>query len=259
MKLNKELIEKTIAEAETIKIKTQKTSMLYWYPKTVKLTDIPQPRTKFVLLDDKAIDARNNEGCTYAMRDNVQKLINKEFNLPVFLRTDLCSGKHSWEKTCYHDGKRDLMSMLLDLTTANLLCDQWFQAFAVREYISMETKFNAFHGNMPIGHERRYYINNGKVMAHTHYWCKEAFDNDFVRPDLPEKWEQTLERLNYEFPTEIRLLTKMSKSIASVLSGFWSVDFCLAKDGRWIFIDAAEGEKSWMPDNLKEKILAQVK
>lgn len=258
MNINKELIEKTIAEAETVKIKTTKTSMLYWYPKTVQLTNILQPRTKFVLLDEKATEARDNEGCTYAMRDKVQKLIDKEFNLPVFLRTDLCSGKHGWEKTCYHDGKRELHRMLIDLTVANLLCDQWFQAFAVREYIPMETGFTAFHGNMPIGHERRYYVNNGKVIAHTPYWCKEAFDNDYVKPALPKDWEQTLYKLNYEFPTDILLLTEMSESIAAVLPGFWSVDFCLAQDGRWFFIDAAEGEKSWMPENLKEKILAQV-
>ena len=35
------------------------------------------------------------------------------------------------------------------------------------------------------------------------------------------------------------------------MKGYWSVDYWKAKDGRWILIDMAEGEKSWHPSKCK--------
>ena len=50
---------------------------------------------------------------------------------------------------------------------------------------------------------------------------------------------------------EIELLTEHAKQVAEKFKGFWSVDFCKAKDGRWILIDMAIGEDSWHPKDCK--------
>jgi hypothetical protein len=258
MELDKAKIKKMIEKSRKLRLRTIKTSMLYWYPKTYKLKDIPQPKTKFILLGKKDLDARNNEGLTREICTKVQKSIDKHFKLPVFLRSDLTSGKHSWKKTCYFDGTGELSSHLLELTIDNLLKDLWFYAFVVREYIPMATKFTAFWGEMPIGSERRYFVNNGKVIAHCSYWPEEAFDTDYVREDLPDNWRDMLTKLNSESYGETGQLTRMSEAIGKVLPGFWSIDFCLSKDGQWIFIDAAEGNESWAPDYLREELYEKV-
>lgn len=33
--------------------------------------------------------------------------------------------------------------------------------------------------------------------------------------------------------------------------GYWSIDFCKAKDGRWILIDMATGERTWHKEDCE--------
>jgi len=54
--------------------------------------------------------------------------------------------------------------------------------------------------------------------------------------------------LNTETEEEVKLLTSYAKMVAEQFKGYWSIDFCKAKDGRWILIDMATGQKSWHPD-----------
>jgi hypothetical protein len=51
-----------------------------------------------------------------------------------------------------------------------------------------------------------------------------------------------------ETEEEVELLSDYAQTIADAVDGYWSVDFCKAKDGRWIFIDMAVGEDSWHPE-----------
>lgn len=223
-----------------------KTSLLYWYPK-IKDLEIPQPRTEWVLLSQKEF-VTTMEGMPDSIIDRVDGLIKNKFQLPVFIRTDQSSAKHFWEKACYYDGSERLWRHLAEICMFNHCADimgLYFTAMVVREYIEMDSKYTAF-ASMPVNPERRYFIKDGALLCHHHYWIKEAI----LRPSV-ENWEELSDEMNLETSAEIELLTTYTKQVAKIIDGFWSIDFCKAKDGRWILIDMAEGNKSWHPEDCK--------
>jgi len=233
-----------------------KNSMLYWYPK-IKNLPIPQPKTVYTRIDPKVawelMDGKTN------LDINKLKNIARKIGYPLFLRTDQLSGKHNWKKTCYVKNEKDLLEHIFNVIEATLACDiigKPVNALFFREYIPMDTGYTAFWGEMPVNPERRYFIKDGKVICHHPYWIEDAIRNPSIK-----NWKEVSKRMNKETPSEIKLLTKYSLLVAKQFKGYWSVDFCKAKDGRWILIDMALGEYSWHPDechyklNKKEKIL----
>ena len=220
-----------------------KDSFLYWYPK-IKRLNIPQPKSFIVLVTDDEFK-QTFDGMPKTLTQKVQEIIDAYFVLPVFIRTDLASGKHSWKDSCFYDGSKSLWKNLWGVVEFNHIADIMglvFTAIIVREYIPMESKFTAFWGQMPVNPERRYFIDKGQVLCHHHYWIEEAITNPSI-----EEWQEILEEINAEAPEEIELLSGYAELIAKKLLGFWSIDFCKAKDGRWILIDMATGEHSWHP------------
>lgn len=98
-------------------------------------------------------------------------------------------------------------------------------------------------------------IKDGKVLCHHWYWISHAFESqEFLSKrfssltKLPANWRELL-KAGRESVTakEMELLLSNAKMVAGVMDGFWSVDFCRAKDGTWYLIDMAVGEDSWHP------------
>jgi len=230
-----------------------KSSLLYWHPKINDL-GIPSPKTEIIRLTNKEIKEyyRAEGDCFDLSRvgKEIGKVINDNFELPVFLRTDEFSNKHFWRKSCYLDNidnlKRNLMEIISGSRFADFLGGLPIEALVVREFIPMDTKFHAFYGEMPVNPERRYFIKDGKVQCHHPYWIEDAVKNPSI-----ENWREAAEDMNIETEDEVDILRGYSLIAASVIDGYWSVDFCKAKDGRWILIDMAEGEKSWHPSSCK--------
>jgi hypothetical protein len=104
---------------------------------------------------------------------------------------------------------------------------------------------------MPVNPERRYFVENGKVICRHPYWIQEAVEKGTKPEKLPENWREIATAMNIQTQEEIKLLTGYAEQVSKVLDGFWSVDFCKAKDGRWILIDMANGELSWHPDDCQ--------
>ena len=242
-----------------------KNSLLYWYP-NIKDLDIPQPRTEVVMFTEEEFET-SFEGCPKSwvamptkfkfnkktLTAKVQDCIDNHFSLPVFIRSDLSSAKHRWDKACFYDGSRDLWKHLFAIIIFNHCADFMglcFTSMAVREFIPMATGFTAFYGDMPVNPERRYFIKDGEVICHHAYWIKEAIAAS--KPPSIENWEEVADQLNTETDEEIKLLSGYALKVAKVLDGFWSVDFCKALDGRWILIDLALGEQSWHPEECEE-------
>lgn len=220
-------------------------SFLFWYPKIRKL-DIPQPRTEILLLTKKELDALY-EGVPEDLTKKVEKIIAQRFKLPVFIRTDLASAKHSWQKSCFYNGTNPLWEHISEIVTFNLCADVRglpYKALVIREFIPMDSRFTAFHGNMPVNPERRYFIDKSKVLCHHPYWVEEAIEQ--AKEPSVENWRELAREINTE-GEEINLLTSYSEKVAEILTNYWSIDFCKAKDGRWILIDMGTGEKSWHP------------
>lgn len=227
-----------------------KDSMLYWYP-FIKDLPIPQPRTIIVMLNEEELEGAYNEQIPKSLIEKIECVCDTMF-YPCFLRTDQASGKHSWKKSCYVDKKKDLWKHILEVIEFNLCADLMgldFKALIVREFIPMDSRFTAFYGDMPVNPERRYFIKDGKVVCHHPYWIEEAIEQGGKEPSI-SNWREVSKEINTETPEEIELLTKYALMVGkALLEGSWSVDFCKAKDGRWILIDMATAQKSWHPED----------
>ena len=228
----------------------EKNSMLYWHP-LIKDLPIPQPRTIFVMLNEHELERLYDESVPETVTQKIKCVCDVMF-YPCFLRTDLASGKHSWKKSCFIDGKSELWEHIFEVTEFNLCADIMgldFKALVVREFIPMDSRFTAFYGDMPVNPERRYFVRDGEVLCHHPYWIEEAIAES-KEPSTPN-WREIAKKLNTETKDEIKLLTNYAKLVAKQFDGYWSVDFCKAKDGRWILIDMARGEKSWHLEDCK--------
>ncbi|HEC21186.1 MAG TPA: hypothetical protein ENI70_01585 [Candidatus Peregrinibacteria bacterium] len=233
--------------------KLDKNSVLYWYPK-IKDLPIPMPKTVIWRIPKKYYPKIWwEEGIVRKMlkenEDEIKKTARK-VGYPLFLRTDQASGKHGWERTCYVESEDVLLDHAYNVIEFNMIADLLglpFKALVFREFIEMDWKFKAFHGNLPIPPERRYFIKDGKVVEHFPYWIEDAIAKGISR-NLPENWRELLAEMNRETEEEVKLLTKYAEMVAKRIDGYWSIDFCRAKDGTWYLIDMAAGEDSWKPD-----------
>lgn len=231
-----------------------KNSMNYWFPKIEKL-NIPIPRTRMVAVPEELRKAISelDESKIYGMLKKhslnyIKEAIAELGGYPVFIRTDQLSAKHSWKDSCFVQKEDELPKHLFELIETSICADMFgidVASFVVREYIPMKNLFTAFHGDMPVNPEVRFFVNNGEVLCWHWYWIEEAIHNPSI-----DNWKEVLNREKESISgNELLWLEKDAKKVAEALEGdgFWSVDFCKAKDGRFILIDLAEGEKSWHP------------
>jgi hypothetical protein len=205
-----------------------KNSMVYWFPK-IKDLDIPQPKTIIVEVP--------------AQKDDFERA-GDDIGYPLFMRTDHASAKHNWDDTCYVPSEKDLHDHIFTLMDETFMLPT--TAIAFREFLKLNYKFKAFDG-LPIAKERRYFIKDGKIQCHHHYWIKEAIRFWNWNKDIkePANWREQLEELNREDKDEVKLLSKYALEVAGVLEGYWSVDFANGKDGTWYLIDCALGNDSF--------------
>ena len=178
--------------------------------------------------------------------------VDKLFSWPVFMRTDYASHKHSWAKTCYVTGPDKIGDCVISLMEQTMMAMGLpLQMFVLREYIPMHTIFEAFHGNMPINQEFRFFVQHGRVIHLQPYWPAEAIEgkiNEGLYPD----WREELHKISVMTPELNETLSKLA-IIAGEAVGEenpWSVDFSLDKEGKWWLIDMARGEVSyyWQPE-----------
>jgi len=137
-----------------------------------------------------------------------------------------------------------------------MMADLDCQALAVREYIQPAALFRAFYGDLPIGRERRYFVRDGQAECHHPYWPADAIERAFTingelvpAIEVDFDWRPLLAELSVESSEEIVLLTGYAETVGrAVGDGYWSVDFMQGADGRWWFIDMAQGNDSWHPE-----------
>lgn len=221
-----------------------KTSMNYWYPK-IRHLDIPMPKTE--------IPVTKNIQDWWSLLDGEDPLSEDEKQLirdaaikvggyPVFMRSDLCSGKHSFEQTCFIQNEEDVIRHIWAIVDENCFCDCNMESIAIREYIPPAATFKAFRG-LPIAPERRYFVRDGNVVCHHPYWIEDAIQN----PNRSD-WRDLLVLMNDQQQIdEVDVLTGYAEQIAQELGGDWSIDFVLGLDGVWYMIDMATAMQSWHP------------
>jgi hypothetical protein len=213
--------------------------MEYWYPKIPEL--IPKPITKVIMINPNWSEDGSHMEISEEEFQEVEKS-SKEFSFPLFMRGSETSGKHDWMKTCFVEKFEDIRYHITALIKDAMLKDIGCNSIVLREFIEMDTGFYAFR-NMPVNPERRYFIKNGKVLCHHPYWIKDAINHPSNK-----NWEKILEEMNEETTGEIEILTSYAERISKEFEGYWSIDFCRTKKGKWLCIDMALGEDSWHPD-----------
>ncbi len=227
-------------------MKVEVDSMLIWYPK-IKDLPIPQPKTEFLILTKEELEILWEEKVSKSLTEKVKAICDK-MGYPCFLRTDLASAKHSWKKSCFVENGdiNELWKNIYEVFTFGMCADLEATAFTIREYILMDSKYMAFWGKMPVNPERRYFVKDGRVICHHPYWIEDAIEKPSVA-----NWHELSKEMNTETEEEIKLLTSYAELVSKTIEGLWSVDFCKAKDGRWILIDMATAQKSWHPKDCK--------
>lgn len=229
---------------------SQKTSLCYWYPLIEK--ELPTPRTEIVLLKEEDIDtlfsALDGKGSPDDLKCRLLAGAS-HFNYPLFMRTDFTSGKHDFKDTCYVQSPDQVLGHALALFEDTLCKDISIGAFVFREFLQLESGFKAFR-ELPISKERRYFVEDGKVLCHHPYWPEDAIRGEVTRKG--DGWKAILKGLNTETQEEIELLTAMAGTFSNLVPGAWSVDFAKTKcdvPRSWVLIDAAEAFRSWHPSD----------
>ena len=238
-------------------------SMAYWFP---RVADLPVPRTVFVALPVMASSKWAAEGVpTWYVEQVARAASFTEY--PLFMRTDYASGKHRWREACYVPDKESLGRHIVTILEENESDEstgtpyKWSSEWLVlRDYIPMETIFEAFSGRMPINHEHRYFIKDGVVQCGHPYWPPAAFKREEVGlapSKLPTDWRARLSAISLCEHAENQAVLS---TVASRFDGWWSVDFSKAKSKDWYLIDMGRAEISFhwpscpnAPAEMKER------
>lgn len=221
-------------------------SMTIWWP-VVERLGLPAPRTIMVPISQEMWEAAINGDAPPAADAQALAEAAERIGYPLFLRNDLTSGKHSWGRTCYVPSREAFLRHVYRVIEDAELHWAWpVLALAVREYVPLESTFEAFDG-MPVSRERRYFADGGVNLCRHPYWPEEAIADGDWRRTLPEDWRDRLAALNLEREDEA-VLRPMAEAVTRELGGTWSVDFARARDGRWLLIDMALAASSWHPE-----------
>lgn len=225
-------------------------SLFYWFP-LIKDLGIPMPETVMVPFPTKdtlgEFQKLFDGPCEPKGWLEYVKLVGDacdRIGYPVFLRTDETSHKHGWKDTCYLTGSDDIPDHLYELLEftemAGWLGGLSIHGYAVRRFLELDVKFTAFHGDMPVATEFRFFVRDGKLQCWHPYW----FPACMVRPSV-EGWYGILIEMEKLSNEDLAVLTEWAEKIGGAVGGYWSIDFCKLKDGSWAMTDMANGDNSF--------------
>ena len=199
----------------------KRTDIAWWYPQLVA-AGLPQPRTVIFPFDELKLYPIMDGETPEALAELGRRICTAAGLLgdfPIFLRTGVFSGKHDWSRTCFvpspevagqHAGQIFYMGLILDFL--GLPASTW----AVRELLPNPALFEhpEFNG-MPVGRERRYFVQDGEVLCHHPYWPLEA---------VGEKYQAEIEALSDEPEAEVVELSALAGQTgkAWVEAGRWT-------------------------------------
>ena len=223
-----------------------KSSFLYWYPKIIGELETPRSVIiPFSTRDAVQILSGNEDALSDLVDTITRELYHKKISFPLFFKTDYYSAKWYWGDSCFIEYRYELEKNILSLLSLNQDDDgRPINALIFKQYIHPETKLSAFN-NMPIGKERRYFIEGKRVLCHHPYW--NVGDIEFFNEEYPDNWEEILHNLNIETEGEVGILTKGAELFGELIDddGYFSVDFMQGVAENWYVIDCAEGHKSY--------------
>lgn len=242
-------------------------SIFAWYPLVKDI--VPTPRTVMILMEgtfesfDEAL-VYNRPSKDPEMRRLVSAACNAAHELggyPVFLKSDQLANKHDWKNSCFVASDEQMENGIKNLLefTLMLMIGPDFRGIAIREFLELDWRFHAFEG-MPVAREFRFFIKNGKVQCRHPYWFPACLRNIDC-----EDWMPKLREIQQISAEEVDLLDgyalKISEAVEPLKApeNYWSLDFCITKEGKWYLTDIATGEDSFhyntcgfAPEDMKQ-------
>lgn len=221
-------------------------SALIWLPK-IEEAKLPSPKTAVVNYEHHSIvEIFDNLPCK-AFNDLIVEVRKNcdDIGYPCFIRTDLSSAKHDGP-SAYKVNKPDEVGSVLFATLEDNEIKFWLekdqpQAILIREWLSLESTFEAFNGH-PISREWRFFANADSVVCFHPYWPEDSIK--FYRSGEPDNWVNQLADLHKE-PDEIQELKDMAIIAAKGYGYNASVDFAKDINGKWWLTDMAVAEDSY--------------
>jgi len=226
-------------------------SIFYWWP-IIKDLGVPVPKTTLIPYEGTLfLDTQNSKEF-----DEYKSFVNKvgdvadKYGYPVFIRCGGLSNKFDWEDSCFVADRQSLLYHISNIMEAVLMVEGIrldFDGIAVREFLHLETKFEAFGGKMPIGKEFRFFARNGEYECHHPYWPPTAI----YLPSI-DNWFEELKKLQQLEDDELKLLKSYTATISQALDAgplespkWWSIDFCKTVNGEWYITDLGTGPESF--------------
>jgi len=249
-------------------MKIPKDSMIYWYPIIEEIDEVKPylPRTTIVVspfTDDYMIWIRIEEGDVTPLEvlmykqwlELIRSIIDEFYGYPVFIRTDHCSWKWYWNKTCVVESPKNLAKNILEIISNTVsFAELPVRAIVIRELLKIKHTFRAFYG-LPIGREFRFIAKDGKYLCHGYYWTKKSIEFKEGYTEKPENFDKLYEEISRPLdPEDFKLLKHLSEVVTKALGGAWTIDFAQTEDGKWYLIDMATLEHSWVPPECKHLV-----
>jgi len=230
-------------------------SALRWFP-PIEAAGLPVPRTLMVPYRHYDIlPIFDGESSPEFMRLKLAvEAAALEIGLPAFLRTDLCSAKHSGPGAyCISDATacgQQVFDTLEDTEMKSFMQPEGPQVMMIREFLTLDAPFTAFNG-LPIAREWRIFANGERAICRHPYWPAEALEEHVTA----DGWEAKLADMHV-WPEDAGL-EAMAVTAARACGGEpWSVDFARDVAGKWWLLDCAIAADSWhWPGCENEEIL----
>lgn len=220
--------------------------MSHWFPK-LEASGVPVPRTKMLSMPKEAyrdifnlFDGKPLEGKAAPFLAAVQAA-GDEIGWPVFLRTGLTSGKHSWSNTCHFADRGRVVHHVASIVEfseccdfVGLSCDWW----AVREMLpTMPLAVCPRYYDMPVCREFRCFVENERVLCVHPYWPAKALEMGGASD--PELLASEL-----AITADLHEVKQLASRAGAAVGGEWSVDVLETKRG-WYVTDMAQARESF--------------
>ena len=173
--------------------------------------------------------------------DNVRAVLDaamalqKETKSALIIKDAVKSLKHDWLKACFIPEGADALYMAKVIATFLMTKKEYNDLklpVVIRQFEKLVSLGAHPKSGMPISHEYRTYVHNGKVLLQAPYW-ETAYQED---EEPPAEFIQSL----------------IDKLMAQTPCKLFTIDTALRQDGEWICIEVGDGQVSSLPDQANK-------
>lgn len=154
------------------------------------------------------------------------------FKGPFFVKGVDKSMKSNFLEFCYAEDLERLPVVLDNLTNA-LFAEQ---QLVIREFIPLKTYGVSALSGMPIAHELRLFVYEGKVLSEGFYWEDSRLRRGFTVEEAPAYGE---------------LVAEVARRVEG-FTGFYALDIALSETGEWLVIELNDGCLAGLSANSPE-------